>query len=865
MQNRSILIFERVGISGTVGGAGDFLMSADKKQKNKMYFCFFNFHEEKTDIKLDRFCGVQPFFNRTGGISIMSSMNVSSYSTLSSRTGVMGLASGLDNTEELIEQLTTGTTNKITAQLQERQQALWKQSFYQEITTKMTDFYNEYFSYSTSSSNNILKSDFFDTSTITSSSSYVTVTGDTAAATDMKVKDIKQLATQANFTSTHAVSNQSMMTGTLSDTYQYNTIARSTVTFTIGGTAYTATVDSDFYFSEDALATDEDGNFTDDALELQTSELKTALEDAISSNDDLAGKISVSFSDDNKLTFASTDGSTFKITGGTSKFLSAIGITASTSGTASSSVTGSSALDVSSVAYLKDIEECLSGTTLTVTLNGISETLEFKESEKEQYDTIEELASYFQTALDDAFGEDSVYVTLTDDNKLSFATTQEDEDGSVTGNSSAIFTIGSSSASSIVGTRGALHVAAGESNRIEYSKTLDELSGSFSTALTADEDGNYSLTVNGKTFSYSGDTLLGDVITGITADEDAGVTISYSSVTDTFSVKADKTGANGKVVIADSGTSNLASVLFGVSGTDYTVTDGTNFVASMSFDGGNTYVDVTRSSNSFTIDDVTLSFSAKADGDAEENISFTADDNVDDLYDKLSGFIDDYNEIMDWLNTKINETLYGRTSSDDTDEYLPLTDEQKEDMSDDEIEAWEEKAKTGLLRNDSSLYQITLNLRESMNDLVGDTGLGLYQIGISTSSDYSEGGKLVVDEDTLKEALTTNLDTVKKIFTTQDTGVAYRLQTVLKEAAVGTSDADGLLVQIAGKSGSSTESTMSKQISYMSDRLDDLKDQLETEEDYWWDKFTTLETYISNMNSQSSWLSSYTSSSSSSS
>ena len=85
-------------------------------------------------------------------------------------------------------------------------------------------------------------------------------------------------------------------------------------------------------------------------------------------------------------------------------------------------------------------------------------------------------------------------------------------------------------------------------------------------------------------------------------------------------------------------------------------------------------------------------------------------------------------------------------------------------MTEEEIKKWNEKAKTGLLRSDSTLYQISNNLRRAMNDIVGDTGLGLYQFGIQTSSDYTEGGKLVIDQDKLKASLAEKPEEFKKLF-----------------------------------------------------------------------------------------------------
>ncbi|MDR0433635.1 MAG: hypothetical protein LBH21_01060, partial [Gracilibacteraceae bacterium] len=108
--------------------------------------------------------------------------------------GFGGLASGLD-TDELVTQLTSGTTNRIDKQLQERQKALWKQEIYRDITTTLQEFSNKYFS--TASSLNIMSARFFEQYTLRSSSDKVTLSGDLAMANNVKIKSIDQLADKA--------------------------------------------------------------------------------------------------------------------------------------------------------------------------------------------------------------------------------------------------------------------------------------------------------------------------------------------------------------------------------------------------------------------------------------------------------------------------------------------------------------------------------------------------------------------------------------------------------------------------------------------------------------------------------------------
>ena len=898
------------------------------------------------------------------------SININSYSSIPSRKGVSGLMSGLD-TDELVQQLTMGTRTKISKQLQNRQILSWKQQAYQGIVSQMNSFYNKYFQFSSSASS-ILSEKFFNASTITSSSPYISATGDTKSIENVVVKDIQELATKAGFTSSHKVSNQELVSGTVYESWNDNTIAGTSMTIGYGGKNYVLSISSDFYldstdsdaknitkvidelnaqldkkpelkgklefgldgdgaiklsqigdeptddlkivsgsnnlltslglyktqdengvseitgaykleakslfesnrfasgkiqlnidgakndsylalksdfrFSAEAMEKDAGGNFTVGAKALQKQELQEAYDAAISSNSAFKDKISVSINDDLEMTITSLgENGTVKVTGGDEKLLEGIGLSvAPEEQEATASVTG--AIDVAKVFEAKEMQigEVLSGTTLTVNLNGVAKKISFNESEKDQFSTVEGLKDYMQNQIDKQYGQGKVVVSQTD-GKLSFTTT----------NSSYVFTVQSSSAGKILGENGALKMISGESNRLEYVKTLDQIKDTLATPLVADDDGKYRLNVNGKAFEFTGDTMLGDVISTINRDTEVGVTISYSSVTDQFSVMAKETGAHGRVDIEDVGNGNLAQALFGTkgdTGNGYEIKQGTDFAALMSFDGGSTFTTVNRSSNSFEIDGVTFNVTGKAEGLEEENITFKANNNVDSVVDKIKEFVKEYNNIIDQIQGKVSEKLYG-LENNSKEKFLPLTDEQREKMSDKEIEKWEEKAQIGLLRNDRTLNSILSSMRGTMSAGT-DEGDYLFQIGITTG-EWKQGGKLVIDEEKLRKAVSEDPQKINRLFTS-DSGVATKLQNVFKDAVVGSEKGVGSLVSLAGKDtvGSQGTSMISKRISEIDKAVTTLKDRLKSEETRWFNKFSALETLLARMNSQSEYLAS---------
>ncbi|MCM3389776.1 flagellar filament capping protein FliD [Ureibacillus chungkukjangi] len=236
-------------------------------------------------------------------------------------------------------------------------------------------------------------------------------------------------------------------------------------------------------------------------------------------------------------------------------------------------------------------------------------------------------------------------------------------------------------------------------------------------------------------------------------------------------------------------------------------------------------------------------------------VTLTSSTDTDNMVDKIKKFVETYNGLVTTINGKLKET-YDRN-------YPPLTDEQKEDMSEDEIEKWEKKAQTGLLRNDSILTNGLYSMRRTFMDEIG--GLGdatinsLAEIGITTSSTTSDGGKLVIDEDKLRTAIEKNADQVASIFTktgtakdaskgiTEDTrGIAQRLRDELKGFT-------GEIEKKAGKASSTNQTyTLGKRLDEVKTRIDAWVDKLENIESRYWKQFTAMETAINKANSQSS-------------
>ncbi len=237
-------------------------------------------------------------------------------------------------------------------------------------------------------------------------------------------------------------------------------------------------------------------------------------------------------------------------------------------------------------------------------------------------------------------------------------------------------------------------------------------------------------------------------------------------------------------------------------------------------------------------------------------VNLSGKTDISGLKDTIVGFVNDYNKVMETINEKLWETR-------DKD-YMPLTEDQKKEMSESEIEAWEKKSQTGLLRNDSDLRRIQSAMKSAMSSMMSSTGLTLESIGIEPVDNYTtKNGMYKIDEDKLTKALQNNSEDVKDLFTRsagteKDSngniidkgGVLTQLQSVLKnEFKASTSS----LSKRIGFDGTSTENsnTLSKNITKQKSLITQLKEKYSNKETALYKKYSNLEVMLEKLNSQS--------------
>ncbi|WPC41076.1 flagellar filament capping protein FliD [Clostridium sp. JS66] len=361
----------------------------------------------------------------------------------------------------------------------------------------------------------------------------------------------------------------------------------------------------------------------------------------------------------------------------------------------------------------------------------------------------------------------------------------------------------------------------------------------------------------------------------------ANVNIGYSELTRNFTIASRNTGAD-KNFIAKDNSGAFMSTLFGAGTVDTAAaTPPAGITTQKAVDGSFTITEpggaattVTEALNNFSIDGVTYKIDPSAANGATSTLNVAQ--NVDGTLNKIKDFVNKYNDLIGKINAKIDEK---RQYS-----YKPLSDDEKKSLKDsgqeDKITELEGKAKEGLLKNDLSLENMASQMRTAFYDTVKDAGINLYDIGLSTSDDTTQRGKIVIDEDKLKQALQTDSDKISKLFTQKSTsqpyyspvmsnsdrakryseeGIFQRISDIVQDNVRMSRDAQGnkgLLIQKAGVQGDITDTNglLPKELQEKDDLIKQLNDKLSDKEDQYYKQFSAMEQALEKLNSQSSWL-----------
>ena len=277
---------------------------------------------------------------------------------------------------------------------------------------------------------------------------------------------------------------------------------------------------------------------------------------------------------------------------------------------------------------------------------------------------------------------------------------------------------------------------------------------------------------------------------------------------------------------------------------------------------------VEKSTNNFSV----LGINLQLEGVSTNPITINVSSDVESVYEKIKSFIDEYNKIIDDITEQINQKFYK--------DYHPLSNEEKQAMKDRDIELWEEKAKSGLVQNDPTLTRMLQTLRSRLYEKVEGVGGSfdhITQIGITTGR-YQDGGKLVIDEQKLKNAINNDPEGVLELlFKTpegsdendekvKNSGLVNRIYDTMvdsmkeiisksgpgEDAALLRNVRSNILIDFVTEQ--SSISLLDKDIEKLNQRIIREERILAQREDSYWKRFTAMEKAMAAMQQQSMWL-----------
>ena len=789
--------------------------------------------------------------------------------------GFGGLASGIDR-DALIEKMTASTTSKITSKKQAMTKLEWKRDAYRSISNKIIDLQDNYLSYSATKS--LKNSDFFAKNQVSVQgdpdyTKYISATGNADTASRVSVLGVKQLATSATLTSGEKGASSITLGGISASNFETKKVKTSN----LSGTKLTFGTYSitDKKFTEEATFTFPtsyekklDGGKTETVTIDYTASsdnlvnLVTQLNEALDSQGFLGkdGKSGIQFelvgdeikirqtdsiTDKGKSCVIRETSSALKSLGFNSGNMNQDGISFDEFNEPKSSFKAAAITEQPLSTYLK-------GKSISVSYGGQTKNIELI-GDKEVISKFDEFTKSLQEKLNKAFGSGKVTVGKGKDSKgsLTFTATDNKQTLQISADSKEL--------------QNALGITSTQSNKINTGSSLWEnrkkLGLDKNPQYTTKEELNKALenfTVNGtKIEGITADTTVSELLTAINNNKDAGVTAIYLDSANKFVLSSNEKGEGRKITLGpdpdnpNNKKDDAANLIFGgVS------TDGSDGEMSILYNGVQTTI--TSSSNTFSIDGLdiraTNTFNTGS-ATAEGGVSFTASADTEKVTETVKKFIEAYNAMIDDVRTQV-------TTKPDSN-YKPLTEDQKNEMNENSIKNWENKAKEGILYNSSALKDLdnaTQGIFSSMM-MNGVSYDDLEKIGISFSDDYTAGGKIVFDEEKFKTAMDSDPEKVSDLFTGTH-GIVNTIDSTLSTYATRYASKNGnsygVLIEEAGSEKLSltlTNNSIYKELKDMQETITNLQSQLSTEQDRYISQFTQMERLINQMNSQSSYLS----------
>lgn len=371
---------------------------------------------------------------------------------------------------------------------------------------------------------------------------------------------------------------------------------------------------------------------------------------------------------------------------------------------------------------------------------------------------------------------------------------------------------------------------------------LSKLSDLKGFSIEEGQEGTISLNAGGKTvdIAVNADTTISDILNQV---KDAGLNASFDAKQQRFFIYAKETGKASDFSFSAEGLGADALNALGL----------TKEAGASKVDGRNAEIVLNgatfeSSTNVFEINGLTIT--AQEETAPGEIITLNTATDTSGIYDTIKNFLKEYNAIINEM-----DKLYNAASSKG---YEPLTDDEKDAMSDKEIEDWENKIKDSLLRRDDNLNTVSSALRSVMSAgiQIGGKTMYLSDFGINTLSYFTaaenERNAYHIDgdpdddstsgnEDKLSALIASDPDTVTAFFTKLSQNL-YDKMTDLSSSVNGYRSFGNFF----------DDKKMKADYDDYTKKIQELEAKLTAYEDKWYAKFGKMETAMAKMQSNMS-------------
>ncbi|MBO2534276.1 flagellar filament capping protein FliD [Rummeliibacillus suwonensis] len=728
-------------------------------------------------------------------VNSTSSSTQLAYSYLQYKNKIGGLVSGMD-IDSIMEKLMKAESAQMEKLQQQKQKYEWTRDAYREVNTSLSAFRDGLW-------DNYGTSDKWNTKTATTSlNDSVTVKAGTAASGNLTISQVTvaQVASQ-NYDSASVTNKRITADTNLSDIGQLGVSSLKI----FGTDATTAQGVIDQLKANGYSAGISNGQFTisagKDAVQFD-DDTRTSLEK-------LGFTFNVATQTSGKLTF-DKDGETQ--TAAIDTKLSDIGLTSGTL-----QINGGETIDLNSIVS-EDPDATVSDLLMEVQKQG------YKAYISDGRISIESEDGKASLSVESTISSTTFQSPLANSTGTSFVTTSAD---STLQNSSTIQEVlGGAAQDGMFTLRAVQADGSTKDTTITYKGTdtisslMSKINSSGAGVTAIFNNGQLNISANNTGVRTGSDDLAEVSILSTVKDESGNDVENTSGALELFSKLTNQT------MTADGNTEKELTLANGGSNASITVNG----------------VQYEQNSNDFNIAGYTITATKNLDA-TQDPVKVTSSNDVDKAVEKVKAFVETYNGLIKDLNTRVTE----KKNLD----YAPLTDAQKAEMTEDQISKWEVKAKAGLLKSDDNIEAALYSMRSTLSQYGSESGDTLYKIGITTSKEWSDNGKLEIDEEKLRKAVEADPDILKRIFNgnsaTGENGVIADLRDSAKTAITN-------IEQTAGKASSTSDSSYSlgRTISDLDTKIDNWKDRLKDIEERYWNQFSAMEQAIQKANSQSS-------------